>query len=319
MRSLPVALAVVLASTSALANPAPVGSAGKAPTPLVVKDARQVRLVEETVVMTDGLVTELPSFDPKGPPMRAATVGYEGDYLLENLSEAPVTLRIGFPTVEGGMAAGGSIGGVDDFKVTARGQPLAVRDEKAVRARVYERSILLDRGLTQQTLDRLAQAKLVVPVEAEPTLVDIAGLGGKRKQVWAKLTALGLPADQLALLKPMVMDLPLAQDDFAIDGKLAWRSFEVKFGPRETVALRITYRSIRAWEGMDYEFGYVLRTGARWAGTVGRCRIVLRLAQRHTPDHYQVHPKPQLEGKDLVIDGKDFEPEVDVWVRKTSR
>lgn len=317
MRTLVALLCALLVPSLGWSNPVPLGGPGRTLAPRYVKDADRIALREETVVLTDGLSVPLPSFAPRAPPMDTAAVGYVGTYVLENLSEKPAKITIGFPVAEGGTRAGQSYGALAGFEVQVGGRPVAAVEEEGVELSVLTRGDLLEKGVSAETLALLAREKLVVPVEGDPGLLDLRPLGAKPAVVRARLKRLAsLESEQRALVEASALKRLGGEDDFILDARLAWRSFPVRFAPREKLTVRISYTSIRSWPSMPYSFAYILTTGARWSGKIGRCRVEIVPAKGRAPADYRVSPAgAKVEEGRLVLEWRDFEPAQDVVVQ----
>jgi uncharacterized protein YjhX (UPF0386 family) len=302
---------------AAHANPAPVGGPGKTPGPRIVRDAASIVLVDEKVVITDGLIRELPAMCSSCAPMKVHAVGYEGTYQLANRAKKPVSLRVGFPVVEGTVKAGGSYGSLEDFQVRVRGAKAAVSDDPVVSTRLQTRDALLQAGIDAATLAKAESKKLVAPVEGDPDLVDLAGLGTNEAKVHDRVAQIGVSAEQRKLLEATAVAALKDEDDLTIEAKLTWRSFEVSFDPGETVTVKVSYSSIHGWEGADdYRFAYVLTTGSHWAEKIGHCQIVIRPAQDKSAKDYQVLPAgARIDLGEISLEWKDFKPHENVIVR----
>ena len=312
---------LVLAPLTARANPAPLGGPGRTLAPRMVRDAASVALLEEKVVITDGLARELPEMCPGCGPMRARAVGYEGSYLLVNRSSMAVRLRVGFPVVEGNVKAGGDYGSLEDFKVRVRGIPVAVADEPVVSTRLQARDDLVRRGIAPATLKALESRKLAVPAEGDPDLLDLSALGTSEARVHDSLAPLGVGAAQRKLVEEAAVARLKDEDDFAVEARLTWRSFEVAFEPSERVTVKVSYSSVHGWQGEEsYRFAYVLTTGARWSEKIERCQIVIHPAEGRALKDYQVRPKGarEVEGA-LVLEFKEFRPSENVVVQVQPR
>lgn len=312
----PLVTLALLVPSLAWSNPVPLGGPGRTIAPRYVKDADRIALREETVVLTDGLSVPLPSFAPRAPPMDTAAVGYVGTYVLENLADRPARITVGFPVAEGGTRAGQSYGALADFEVQVGGRPVAAAEEKGVELRVLSRGDLLEKGITAETLARLARERLVLPLDSDPELLDLRPLGAKPAAVRSRLQKLGaLAPGQRALVESSALGRLQGEDDFILDAHLAWRSFPVPFAPREKLTVRIAYTSIRSWPSMPYSFAYILTTGARWSERIGRCRIEIVPARGRAPKDYRVSPAgAKEEGGRLVLEWVNFEPAENVVV-----
>jgi hypothetical protein len=305
-------LLLALLPAVALANPAPVGSPGKGPVPLPPGAAKGISLVEEEVVLTDGLRDTMKSFAPGGPPIELNVVGYKGTYLLKNTTAERRQLKIGFPVVVGSFRAGSGQGDVDALVIAVRGKKVKSALQKVPARGVASVSALLDLGVRVEDLERLRAARLALSVEGEPDFVDLSALGSTasaRRAEMAKVSGLA-PASINA-----VVDNLTGESDFSFSGELRWYTFEVAFAPRETVEVVVTYRSTTGYAGDERRFHYVLTTARRWDGPIARCRVVIEPAKGLAPARYRIRPEGFLwQETRWLLDQSQFTPTEDVVV-----
>jgi len=97
----------------------------------------------------------------------------------------------------------------------------------------------------------------------------------------------------------------------------SWYTFTVEFAPGESRCITNTYwaRST-GWSNGEMMAGYVLTTGALWAGTIGRATIRLSLQEPLHPYHILSYrpASAHFEGNELVWQFCDFEPSRDIEV-----
>ena len=94
-----------------------------------------------------------------------------------------------------------------------------------------------------------------------------------------------------------------------------WKVFDVPFGANEKKAVRVRYWVAPAQvtdkeKGRLLFYGYTLKTGATWKGTIGEATITVALDDAKC-DLIRVVPggyKKSTDGKKLVWQMKDFEP-----------
>lgn len=98
-----------------------------------------------------------------------------------------------------------------------------------------------------------------------------------------------------------------------------WHTFEVPFAAGQTRVVRNTYHGRLTWAGGAYgrSFGYVLHTGANWAGPIGQADVVVRWGPREVAEIYDAHPPGYAAGpREMRWHWADLEPTErdDVWM-----
>jgi len=306
---------------AALAQAGPTGGPGVDPVPLDHGDT--IALTRADVTVTDGVQTTYPSVVKGGGRLPLHNVEYRGEYTLKNLSRTEQTVHLGIPVVLATLNAGTETGGIEELEV--RGPGGVIKHDML--SREVKGTIFAVQSLSRAAQTALLGAGLARTLEGDPTLVDLAPLGRDRKTVADRVAKLrGLDSAQRKQLVETVVRHHLEPDDLAVERVAQQQyTFAVRLPPSATWTIHIRYRSPRGDERLlrsaAYSFSHVMRTGARWAGSIQRYRLNLVLETRRPWTDYSIRPTGyrRAGAKRVVFEHRNFEPRDDLVVRVRAR
>jgi hypothetical protein len=98
-----------------------------------------------------------------------------------------------------------------------------------------------------------------------------------------------------------------------------WYTFDVPFAADQTRVVRNTYHGRLTWSGSAYgrSFGYILHTGANWAGPISQANVIVHWGPREVADLHFASPTGYVAGpRELRWHWTNLEPSEheDVWI-----
>lgn len=281
-------LCFALSAMSALANPTPIGSAGRNLRPFEIEKAPEISIAEEKLIVEDAVEGKIPSFSSSGD-MLVPCVKYSASYRFDNSGKAAKKLKLGFPVVAYCHKCGGtSIGGIDSFAAKYDGKSLAVKREETPAPRLYPRDEL--NGI----VDILLKAKLARALPETPEFIDLSPLGKSMAEARRAVKKAGLDKSKTGRIGKVLDEKVFGDFDMVVaDQGLIWYSFNIELPAGLSKELTVDYTSfVPPWDE-DYTISYILRTGQSWGGSVGKLEIEFRPEQQFliAGGRYRIKPK----------------------------